>query len=44
MILNGGKSILLEKNLQRYYRELIMFNSNGLNTKIKHLFLNSFLK
>ncbi len=44
MILNGGKSILLESNLQRYYRELIMFNSNGLNTKIKHLFLNSFLK
>ncbi|XPV67687.1 MAG: hypothetical protein ACNI25_10205 [Halarcobacter sp.] len=43
MILNGGSSILLEKNLQRYYRELIMFNSNGLNTKIKTLFLESFL-
>lgn len=41
MILNGGKSILLEKNLQRYYRELIMFNSNGLNQTIKNLFLNS---
>ncbi len=44
MILNGGKSILLENNLQRYYRELIMFNSNGLNTKIKNLFLNKFLR
>lgn len=41
MILNGGKSILLEHNLQRYYRELIMFNSNGLNQTIKNLFLNS---
>ncbi len=38
MINYGGKSVLLEKNLQRYYRELIMFNSNGLNTKIKALF------
>lgn len=39
MICNGGKSILLEKELQRYYRELIMFNSNGLNSTIKDLFL-----
>lgn len=44
MVLNGGKSILLDKNLQRYYRELIMFNSNGLNTTIKNLFLEKFLK
>ncbi len=41
MILNGGKSILSNKNLQRYYRELIMFNSNGLNTTIKNLFLKA---
>ncbi len=39
MILNGGKSILIEKRLQQYYRELIMFNSNGLNDTIKNLFL-----
>lgn len=44
MILNGGKSILLEKNLQRYYKELIMFNSNGLNSKIKEHFLKEFIK
>lgn len=44
MILNGGKSILLEKNLQRYYKELVMFNSNGLNEKIKNLFLNATFK
>ncbi|RXK11611.1 hypothetical protein CP965_12635 [Halarcobacter mediterraneus] len=43
MILNGGKSILLEKNLQRFYRELIMFNSNGLNSHLKNLFLKKFL-
>lgn len=39
MIAHGGKSILLQKNLQRYYRELIMFNSNGLNDTIKDLFI-----
>lgn len=39
MISHGGKSILLQKNLQRYYRELIMFNSNGLNQTIKDLFI-----
>lgn len=43
MIKNGGKSILIEKNLQRYYRELIMFNSNGLNQDIKELFLDEFI-
>lgn len=42
MIQNGGTSILLEKDLQKYYRELIMFNSNGLNNKIKSLFLKKF--
>jgi len=39
MIIDGGKSILKEKTLQRYYREVIMFNANGLNQKIKDLFL-----
>lgn len=43
MILNGGKSTLLEQKLQRYYRELIMFNSNGLNSHIKELFLDDFI-
>ncbi len=42
MILKGGKSILQEQNLQRYYRELIMFNANGLNQHIKELFLEDF--
>ena len=39
MIAHGGKSILAQKDLQRYYRELIMFNSNGLNDIIKDLFV-----
>lgn len=43
MVLHGGKSILSVKNLQRYYRELIMFNSNGLNQNIKDLFLDDFV-
>ncbi len=43
MVLYGGKSILIDEKMQRYYRELIMFNSNGLNTKIKELFKNEFL-
>ena len=42
MILSGGSSILADKHLQRYYRELIMFNSNGLNDGIKGLFKESF--
>lgn len=41
MFERGGKSILLEKQLQRKYRELLMFNSNGLNTKIKQLFIDN---
>jgi len=44
MILYGGKSILIEEQMQRYYRELIMFNSNGLNSTIKGLFKEAFLK
>jgi hypothetical protein len=43
MVLHGGKSMLSSKRLQQYYRELIMFNSNGLNVSIKELFKRSFL-
>lgn len=42
MILYGGKSILIEEAMQRYYRELMMFNSNGLNHDIKALFRESY--
>jgi len=42
MVLYGGKSILIEEQMQRYYRELIMFNSNGLNSTIKGLFKAEF--
>ncbi|CAA6798607.1 MAG: Unknown protein [uncultured Sulfurovum sp.] len=38
MVLEGGKSILIEGTLQRYSRELIMFNANGLNGSIKGYF------
>ncbi len=44
MVLYGGRSILTTPRLQQYYRELIMFNSNGLNNEIKDLFKSSFLK
>ncbi|MFT7823689.1 MAG: hypothetical protein ABXS92_02895 [Sulfurimonas sp.] len=44
MVLEGGKSVLVSGILQRYYRELMMFNSNGLNGKIKGLFKEKFLK
>ena len=43
MILNGGRSVLATETLQRYYRELMMFNSNGLNGTIKDLFKEKFL-
>lgn len=43
IILVGGKSVLATETLQRYYRELIMFNSNGLNNTIKGLFKEKFL-
>jgi len=43
MIVKGGKSILKTQTLQRYYRELIMFNANGLNQHIKELFLDDFI-
>jgi len=42
MILNGGKSILQDSYFQRLYRELIMFNSNGLNDTLKSIFKNKF--
>jgi hypothetical protein len=44
MIQNGGKSVLCNQHLQQYYRELIMFNCNGLNQTIKELFLDRCLK
>lgn len=44
MIVKGGSSILATETLQRYYRELIMFNANGLNDTIKGLFKDHFLK
>ncbi len=43
MILIGGKSILSSQNLQRSYRELIMFNSNGLNDTLKDMFKTKFI-
>lgn len=43
IILVGGRSVLATETLQRYYRELIMFNSNGLNDTIKGLFKEKFL-
>jgi hypothetical protein len=44
MVLNGGKSILAISSFQRLYRELIMFNSNGLNNTLKGIFKDKFLK
>lgn len=43
MVLNGGKSILCSQNLQRFYREIIMFNSNGLNNDLKEIAKINFL-
>lgn len=43
MVLNGGKSILCSENLQRFYREIIMFNSNGLNNDLKEIAKINFL-
>ncbi len=43
MILIGGKSVLASENLQRVYRELIMFNSNGLNNTLKDMFKTKFI-
>ncbi len=43
MVLNGGSSILLSSYFQRLYRELIMFNSNGLNNTLKSIFKDKFI-
>ena len=43
MTIIGGKSILADQTLQRVYRELIMFNSNGLNNTLKSIFKDKFL-
>jgi hypothetical protein len=43
MVLEGGKSILAQETLQRYYRELIMFNANGLNQSLKGYFREAVL-
>ena len=43
MVLNGGKSILCSENLQRFYREIIMFNANGLNNDLKEIAKKNFL-
>ncbi len=43
MVLNGGRSILSNSIFQRLYRELIMFNSNGLNNDLKLIFKERFL-
>ncbi len=37
MVVKGGSSILSSSNFQRYYKELIMFNSNGLNQALKDM-------
>jgi hypothetical protein len=38
IVLKGGSSILNSDELQILYKELIMFNCNGLNKKIKDKF------
>lgn len=43
MSLIGGKSVLSSQNLQRFYRELIMFNSNGLNNTLKDMLKTKFI-
>jgi len=44
IVLYGGKSILSSENLQRFYREIIMFNANGLNNDLKEICKSNFLK
>jgi hypothetical protein len=43
MTLIGGKSVLASQQLQRVYRELIMFNSNGLNDTLKDMFKTKYI-
>lgn len=44
MTLKGGASVLASDALQRLYRELIMFNANGLNPTLKELFKQRFVQ
>lgn len=44
MILRGGRSVLTAEPLQRYYRELMMFNANGLNLEMKQRYKTAFQK
>jgi hypothetical protein len=44
IVLYGGKSILSKEALQRLYREIIMFNANGLNNNLKKISKSNFLK
>jgi len=44
IVLHGGKSILSSEHLQRLYREIIMFNANGLNHDLKMISKSNFLK
>lgn len=41
--LYGGKAILSQVPLQRLYRELMMFNANGLNNELKEIAKEKFL-
>lgn len=43
MVIKGGSSVLLNNNLQRLYKEVMMFNSNGLNDVLKELFKKRYL-
>lgn len=43
MIQHGGKSNLSSSEYQRLYRELMLFNANGLNHAIKGLFRKEFI-
>lgn len=43
MIMNGGTSVLSSIDFQRYYKEIMMFNANGLNKKLKEMTKEKFL-
>lgn len=43
MVLTGGGSVRSCETLQRYYREIIMFNANGLNDALKERFKKEYL-
>ena len=42
LTLSGGRALLLSSPIQRVYREILMFNANGLNKNLKDLFLKKF--